>query len=234
MFKEEEKKKLQKIVDEIPDEVKEKARKNIIDTLFFVIDTLEKHNIKYWIEFGTLLGACRQNDLIWFQDGFTYDDDSDISILEEDREKVQNLLINAVKNTKYSFYCCRAHDKKGFFQIRNKKEKKELLIGGPCDIFLWQKKDNILFSPPCERGISRNRRRNAIIDNIYAIDNLETIKFGDREVKCPNNPMKFIENKYRYGEGAINNPKPAIGAGVAVRQGNMIKKHYYKNFNKYW
>ena len=221
MFTEEEKKELQKKVDEIPDEVKAKARRNILDTLYFVIDTLEKHDIKYWIEFGTLLGACRHNDLIWFQDGFTYDDDSDIGILEEDREKVQNILINAVKNTKYSFYCCRQHDKKGFFQIRNKEEKKELLIGGPCDLFLWEKKDNILVSPPCERG---RRRRNAIIDNIYAIDNLETIKFGDREVKCPNNPMKFIEGKYRYGEGAINNPKPAIGAGLVVTQNNERKK----------
>lgn len=50
---------------------------------------LDKNNILFWLDFGTLLGAYRDKDFI------SYDCDIDIAILYEDAERVRNLLKNS-------------------------------------------------------------------------------------------------------------------------------------------
>lgn len=47
---------------------------------------LDKHDIRFFLMFGTLLGAIRENDFIW------YDNDMDIGILWEDLGKIQNTI----------------------------------------------------------------------------------------------------------------------------------------------
>ncbi len=65
-------------------------KKNIektIQLLDIVVTTLNKHNIKYYLDFGTLIGAMRDNALI------PWDDDIDISLLnEEDYKKIPAVL----------------------------------------------------------------------------------------------------------------------------------------------
>ena len=36
----------------------------IMKTLIYTVSQLDKNSIPYWIDFGTLLGACRNNELI--------------------------------------------------------------------------------------------------------------------------------------------------------------------------
>ena len=56
------------------------ALMNILDKIF------KKHNLIYWLDFGTLLGAHRHKGLI------PWDDDMDISMPREDYDKLLNIL----------------------------------------------------------------------------------------------------------------------------------------------
>ena len=47
---------------------------------------LDKNNILFWLDFGTLLGAYRDKDFI------SYDCDIDIAILYEDAERVRKFI----------------------------------------------------------------------------------------------------------------------------------------------
>ncbi len=64
-----------------------KNRDDAIKILKIVSDTLNKYNIKYYLDFGTLIGAIRDKGLI------PWDDDIDISLLNEsDYHKIPAVL----------------------------------------------------------------------------------------------------------------------------------------------
>ena len=64
-------------------------RRKIRNLLLKLLNEFEKHKVKYWIDFGTLLGIVREQDII------IGDNDGDVCILEEDTEnilKVQKIV----------------------------------------------------------------------------------------------------------------------------------------------
>ena len=63
--------------------------------LMQLVPFLEKHNIKYWIEFGTLLGAVRHKGFI------PWDDDIDIAMTKADYEKFKTVLAEFCKDGFY-------------------------------------------------------------------------------------------------------------------------------------
>ena len=58
------------------------CKKNILEILIILNKVFKEHNILYWVDYGTLLGATRNNSII------PYDDDGDIGILRQDLEKL--------------------------------------------------------------------------------------------------------------------------------------------------
>ena len=56
-----------------------------------------KHNIKYWCIGGTLIGTLRHKGWIPF------DADMDICMLEEDYAKLQSIIQDELKDTRYMF-----------------------------------------------------------------------------------------------------------------------------------
>ena len=59
-----------------------------LDILNYLHELCEEHEIKYFIDFGTLLGAVRHKGFI------PWDDDTDISLARDEFEKLYEILKN--------------------------------------------------------------------------------------------------------------------------------------------
>lgn len=99
--------------------------KSALKFLNDITDILDKFNIKYWLDYGTLIGIMREERLL------PWDDDIDISIFEEDCE----LMVNKVLPEIQKIFCCiqtrhlkedlypLKKDTINVFKVRNKKFK---------------------------------------------------------------------------------------------------------------
>lgn len=67
-----------------------------LNGLKLILKIFEKHDIKYWLEAGTLIGAYRHKGFI------PWDDDIDIGMLREDYLKAYKVLQDELKDTKLS------------------------------------------------------------------------------------------------------------------------------------
>ncbi len=95
-----------------------KAQLRMLEILKSVDAICRRHNIPYWIDFGTLLGAVRHKGFI------PWDDDVDICVLDKDYKQLRQILIQelpeqfAFQDTsmdKYAFFTYgRVRDKKSY------------------------------------------------------------------------------------------------------------------------
>ncbi len=95
-----------------------------IKMLIEVDKLCKKHNIKYWLSFGSLIGAVRNNHYI------PWDDDIDISMLREDYKKFISIF---KKEGNENFYIDFIHTR--IAKIHHKKIKSIFIDIFPCDIY---------------------------------------------------------------------------------------------------
>jgi len=69
------------------DTVLRKAQKRMLEMLIEVDRICREHNIQYWLDFGTLLGAVRHKGFI------PWDDDLDITVFQKDYKRLRKALI---------------------------------------------------------------------------------------------------------------------------------------------
>lgn len=119
-----------------------KAQLRMLEILIEVDKICKKHNISYWLDGGTLLGAVRHGGFI------PWDDDLDIAILRKDYEKLRKILPKELpeqfvfedwKNNKnFSMKHAKVRDKNSYFEDPSWKEK-DCLQGIYIDIFPKEK-----------------------------------------------------------------------------------------------
>ena len=92
-----------------------KAQLRMLDILVAIDKVCRENNIKYWIDFGTLLGAVRHKGFI------PWDDDIDICVLDEDYGKLRKALIdNLPDNFVFQDYTT---DRNAFFRYGHVRDR---------------------------------------------------------------------------------------------------------------
>ena len=179
-----------KIHDETP--IPLCCKEHLFELLDFITHTLDANKIPYWLDYGTLLGATRDNKHI------PWDDDCDISIFIKDEDKVGELL--AANEYGYILYNNpTVHNVKSFMAI-GYSEINRLHV----DIFAWKKDGNLMKRHNyLDNGpISPDAKKGKHFPYEF-VKTLSKIKLDGKEYLAPNNPVEFC--KMRYGK-AWNTP----------------------------
>ena len=161
------------------------CKNHLIELLSYIVNVLDKNEINYFLDYGTLLGCVRNKKFI------PWDTDIDISIVEHD--KLDEIMDIIHKNNK-NYYLKK--ETNNFYRLNF--SRKNLLH---IDISIRKKqKDNIYTDKYSKRywGIHE--------DDLFP---LKITYFENIEVKIPINSKKYLENG--YGINCINNPKAKRG-----------------------
>ena len=71
----------------VDQETLRKAQLKMVEILLVIDKICTKHGIKWWLHYGTALGAARHSGFI------PWDDDCDIAMMREDYEKFVDILL---------------------------------------------------------------------------------------------------------------------------------------------
>lgn len=153
---------------------------------------LEKYNIPYWLEGGTLLGIIRENRLL------PWDNDLDIPIRSEDFDRLRRILpkffyrgmIAKVREYKIDD----PPFQKGEVRLIKVYATKYLFFKSPLvlDIFVKKKLDDQYYWVV---GVKR-RAKKAVPARFY--DELTTVQFNNKTYSIPKLTDEYLT--YRYGD----------------------------------
>lgn len=155
----------------------QETRHDIVTVLEKIGEVVEGHGIRWWLDYGTLLGAWRLGELMAF------DHDLDLSFLDEDEHKLRAIMpqleargitLNLERTS--LFY-------------------KDRKIG---DWERWRRYGATLCrdDPKKRTGVMRFWR--PLVDDMPAcwIEPLFKIRLGGRFYPCPNQPEKLLRHRY--------------------------------------
>lgn len=157
--------------------------------LLIVIDLLDKHNIPYHLEGGTLLGIVRDNKII------PWDHDTDISIMSCDFERTA-LIFNKIKQNNLRLKVKNFEEENVFSQNKSPylikvKDKKFHFFSGDntLDVFIkylhnenvyWAAQNNIMSVPKkFYTGFDEIKWENRMIKVPLHYKEYLTLKYGD-------------------------------------------------------
>lgn len=136
---------------------------------------LQNLNIKYWLDYGTLLGAYRNKKVI------KHDHDLDVSILF-DKEKFNSEDLCEILSKDYYIM---HHSVNSYICIYPKNNHKFTMVH--IDIYFWQIDDKFMKSSTWSN----------IYTPKYFYDELESIELNKLEFKCPRHLNQYLQ--FRYG-----------------------------------
>lgn len=154
--------------------IKEK-QEDLLKLLVKIREAFKKERIKYWIDYGTLLGAVRDGDII------PHDEDADIGVMEYDIAKIKNLSIPGV-HLEY-------RPKGEFYRFYSMKQNY-------VDIFVWRQEGYMLTRPRFFGAYDKNKGKEILAADIQ---NLTTLTIRGEEFSAPRNPKQFLDHRYRLG-----------------------------------
>lgn len=181
------------------------CKQDNIDLLHYITTGMYTRGIKYWLDFGGLLGVIREGDMI---EG---DDDLDICITTSEIDKVDTYFDNLANNALCKYYVKRSKNiicrqASSLYQVRPKCTNNKALL----DIFVFEDDSKEVLK---SRWTSKD---DTYFDTIFPLNYFYVEKWGF-SVNIPNNPTLRLTEK--YGEDfMIPNSK---------KQHNRFKRGYY-------
>lgn len=147
----------------------------IIGMLPYVAKLLEEHNIKYWLDWGTLLGAVRNGRMI------PWDYDIDLGMFHDDAQRLIALSPDIAKDgfDLTAFWCNTYVHIIRFFT-------KEHGLNFHIDIYPW-----IVVGETVRAVDNLNRIRTMI-----ELTDLDSVEFEGAKYPCPQNPEKSLLHRY--------------------------------------
>jgi len=148
-----------------------RAQMRMLEILIEVDKICQKHNIRYWLDYGTLLGAVRHGGFI------PWDDDLDISMLRKDYDKLRTILPEELpkqfvfedwkNNRDFNMKHAKVRDKNSYYEVPYW-QNKNCLHGIFIDIFpkekvisnRWRKKIDFFYGRAFRRirGFNESRK----------------------------------------------------------------------------
>jgi len=151
-----------------------KKQDEIFNLLKVVRDRLDEASVKYWLDYGTLIGAVRDGDII------PHDTDADIGIMISD--------LSLFTNIDWGKYRLEYRKQGDFYRVYSSEEVY-------VDIFLWYAKGNFLDRSVYFRSYDKNKGKQIKISDIGN----KTLKIRDADFVVPNNPKEFLNYRYKLG-----------------------------------
>ena len=146
-----------------------------------VVAILDENKITYWLDGGTLLGACQNGKFI------PWDDDIDLAIPDCDFDKVLKLT----ENKKYAYKIIKSGNRAKFKHIDNSIVKiTDRNNGFFIDLVLNAKQDGNYYSnyKPYEHAFIKDK-------DLFP---LKKIEFEGKMYNVPNNPIPFLNQAYPF------------------------------------
>ena len=155
------------------------CKNNLVELLSFIVDFFDKHNVTYFLDYGTLLGCARDNNFI------KWDTDIDLSVIEND-----NLYeaLNKLQQNKKGYDLVK--DSNNLYRL-NYSTKNKLHV----DIGIRRKNENYYY----------DKYGSKYYINVNDLFPLKTSIFENISVKIPRNYIKYLDNA--YGKDSISLPK---------------------------
>jgi hypothetical protein len=164
--------------------------KILLDMLPVITDLLEENGIKYWLDWGTLLGALRDGKMI------PWDFDIDIGIFHDDTAKLL-----AIDVPYHKFEVDRNHK----FARKIRFFTEEHGFDFHIDLDPWYVEQGIAkacFQPECEHPLEELE--------------LSEIEFEGKMYPCPLDPVKAVERE--YGQGCVDDIKVGSGNVIYIKK----------------
>jgi phosphorylcholine metabolism protein LicD len=145
----------------------------------------DRHNLYYWIDGGTMLGAIRDRNHI------LYDNDADVGIFQDDFDK---FIINKNELESYGYVIKEEID--GFMKIFSRNvaiEEHDGTITSPClDVIVYKQFKKIIV-------ISNDGFRRKFPQCYHMVNDfypLIRVQYGEIALPCVFNPIPYLDRQY--------------------------------------
>ncbi len=169
---------------------------HLLELTDFAHRLLAGHGIVHWVDWGTLLGAVREGDLI------PWDSDVDFGILEEDAERVRALAPEVAR---------------AGFVLKDKGDVAIRIQYGEVneshlDLVLWARRGELLVSRESDDDIWLGMSGRTAFPARY-VERLEPVVLHGRSLPAPS-PVHAFLREHRYGEAYLTPTRPPLALGL--------------------